>query len=92
MENGSAAIENDEYYEITQTNTQKIMKNIKNRKAPGINGITNEMPKCEGPEIQTEITILFRKIINTGHTNRNNIAGIENINNNTNFQERTEKT
>jgi hypothetical protein len=54
---------------------QKVINNVKNKmyskKVPDIDGITNEMLKCEKLEIQLEITRLFEKNYKHKNNRRN---------------------
>lgn len=51
----------EDEYDITLNDVKRAIMNSKNRKAPGLDGIINEMLKYGGPNIQHEITTLFKK-------------------------------
>jgi hypothetical protein len=55
----------NEYYDITLRNVKETMENSKNRKASGLDSITNKMLKHGKLNIQRKIAIFFEKIINT---------------------------
>lgn len=46
--------------------TTKIAKKLKNRRAPGLDNIHNEMLKYGGKELHDPLNALFNKIVRTG--------------------------
>lgn len=60
----------DEGDAITMEEVQTAVQQLKNRKSPGTDNITNEMIKYGGREIHQEITKLFQNIIRTGEVPR----------------------
>lgn len=46
----------------TKEEIKEILKNLKNRKAPGENGIKNELIKCDGEKCITQIYRLIQQI------------------------------
>jgi hypothetical protein len=57
-------------YNITLKEIKEAMESLKNKKISGLDGITNEILKCGGPNVQKEIATLLRE----NYEHRNNIA------------------
>jgi len=54
---------NEDFPPITELEVKSAIKQLKNRKSPGIDGITSELIKAGGDMMIKTLTILFNKII-----------------------------
>jgi endonuclease/exonuclease/phosphatase family metal-dependent hydrolase len=64
-EKSTKTLPTNEKVEITETETARAIKKLKNRKSPGIDNIPNELIKYAGTSLATEINRLFNKILET---------------------------
>lgn len=51
-------------YTITIEEIQRTIRKLKNRKTPGVDGITNELIKIGRSLLTAELGVLFNKILN----------------------------